>query len=51
MHNLKTRATIEFPKQLWREFMVYVKQQDTTASKLIRNFVSSTLEKAKEEQN
>lgn len=49
--NDKTRATVEFPKEIWRNFMVYVKAHDTTASALIRDFVETTLKKAGKGKN
>ena len=49
--NKTSRATIIFPRDLWRDFMVHAKLNDTTASKLIRAFVQRTIEEAKMEQD
>jgi len=42
-------AHIKFPRELWHEFQVYTRTMDTTASKLIRNFVRKTLGKTEME--
>ena len=36
---------IQFPRELWREFLVYSKVRNTTGSKLIRNSVRKMLTK------